>query len=91
MVGKEHYIEVFVDTPLEICEQRDTKGLYAQARRGEIRGFTGIDDPYEVPQHPELRIETTNYTAEENARQILAMLIDRGFVRRETLLGLNGH
>jgi sulfate adenylyltransferase len=91
MVGKEHYIEIFVDTPLEVCEQRDTKGLYARARRGEIKGFTGIDDPYEAPQHPELRIETINHSAEENARQILAMLIERGFVRREALPGVNGN
>jgi sulfate adenylyltransferase len=49
MVGKDHFIEVFVDTPLEVCEQRDTKGMYAKARRGEIKGFTGIDDPYEEP------------------------------------------
>jgi sulfate adenylyltransferase len=91
MVGKEHYIEIFVDTPLEVCEQRDTKGLYARARRGEIKGFTGVDDPYEAPQHPELRIETINHSAEENARQILAMLIERGFVRREALPGVNGN
>lgn len=89
MVGKEHYIEVFVDTPLEICEQRDTKGLYAQARRGDIKGFTGIDDPYEAPQHPEVRIETISHTAEDNAHQILKMLVDRGFVRPETLPGLH--
>jgi len=48
MVGKGHYVEVFVNTPLEVCEQRDAKGLYAKARRGEIKGFTGIDDPYEA-------------------------------------------
>lgn len=52
MVGHKRFIEVFVDTPLDICEERDTKGIYAQARRGEIKGFTGIDDPYEAPQHP---------------------------------------
>lgn len=90
MVGKEHYIEVFVDTPLEVCEQRDTKGLYAQARRGEIKGFTGIDDPYESPQHPEIHIETLSHTAEENAHQILKMLVDRGFIRPEPEV-LNGN
>jgi len=51
MVGKDRYIEVFVDTPLEVCEQRDENGLYAKARRGEIKGFTGIDDPYEDMLH----------------------------------------
>ena len=82
-IGQDHYLEVFVDTPLEVCEQRDTKGLYARARRGEIAGFTGIDDPYEAPQHPELTIETLEHSAEENARTVLNMLIERGFVRTE--------
>jgi sulfate adenylyltransferase len=82
MVGKDHYVEVFVDTPLEVCEQRDTKGLYAKARRGEIKGFTGIDDPYEPPRHPEIRLDTVNHTAEENAHLILDYLIERGFIRR---------
>lgn len=84
MVGGDNYIEVFVDTPLEVCEQRDTKGLYARARRGEIVGFTGIDDPYEVPQHPELTIETLHHSPEENARTILNMLIEQGFVRTDS-------
>jgi sulfate adenylyltransferase len=84
MIGQENYIEVFVDTPLEVCEQRDTKGLYARARRGEIQGFTGIDDPYEKPQHPEITIGTLNRTPEENAREVLRMLIDKGFVRTDT-------
>lgn len=81
MVGQENYIEVFVSTPLQVCEQRDTKGLYARARRGDIVGFTGIDDPYEAPQHPEIVIETLNSTPEENARLILARLIEQGFIR----------
>jgi bifunctional enzyme CysN/CysC len=51
------FVEVFVDTPIELCEQRDPKGLYAKARRGELTGFTGIDDPYEPPTAPELRLE----------------------------------
>lgn len=83
MVGSENYIEIFVDTPLEVCEQRDTKGLYARARRGDIQGFTGIDDPYEAPQHPEITIETLNYTPEENAHRVLNMLIEKGFIRTE--------
>ena len=81
MVGKEHYVEVFVDTPLEICEKRDNKGLYERARRGEIQEFTGIDDPYEPPQHPEVRLETIEVSAEENARKIETYLLDRGFLR----------
>jgi sulfate adenylyltransferase len=83
MVGKDHYIEVFVDTPLEVCEQRDAKGLYAKARRGEIKGFTGIDDPYENPLHPEIQLDTVSYSPEENARRILEYLQGRGFVRHE--------
>lgn len=81
MVGRDHYVEVFVDTPLEVCEQRDGSGLYAKARRGEIEGFTGIDDPYEPPQHPEVRLDTAHHTAEENARVILEYLKECGFVR----------
>lgn len=81
MVGRDHYVEVFVDTPLEVCEQRDGSGLYAKARRGEIEGFTGIDDPYEPPQHPEVRLDTAHHTAEENARAILEYLKECGFVR----------
>ena len=81
MVGKDHYVEVFVDTQLEVCEQRDVKGLYAKARRGEIRGFTGIDDPYEPPHHPEIQLDTVNNSPEENARMILDYLQEKGFVR----------
>jgi sulfate adenylyltransferase len=81
MVGQDHFVEVFVDTPLEVCEQRDTKGLYARARRGEIKGFTGIDDPYEPPENPEIVLDTIAHTPEENARLILNYLIARGFVR----------
>ncbi len=81
MVGQGHYVEVFVDTPLEVCEQRDVKGLYAKARRGEITGFTGIDDPYEPPQNPEIVLDTVNHTPEENAHLILDYLIEQGFIR----------
>ncbi|MFW6069136.1 MAG: bifunctional sulfate adenylyltransferase/adenylylsulfate kinase [Chloroflexota bacterium] len=85
-VGKEHYVEVFVDTPIEVCEQRDTKGLYARARRGEITGFTGVDDPYEPPLHPEIKLDTVLYSAEENARRILDYLMRRGYVRADEAL-----
>ena len=60
MVGDEHFVEVFVDTPIDVCEQRDVKGLYARARRGQITGFTGVDDPYEEPINPEITLETLN-------------------------------
>ena len=83
MVGDGQFIEVFVDTPLAVCEERDAKGMYAKARRGEIKGFTGIDDPYEAPESPEITLDTVRYTAEENARRIVDLLVEMGFVRRE--------
>ena len=81
MVGPDRFVEVFVDTPLEVCEGRDIKGLYAKARRGEVKGFTGIDDPYEPPHNPELVLDTVKQGVEENARRILGHLVERGFVR----------
>lgn len=81
MIGEDRFVEVFVDTPLEVCEARDPKGMYARARRGEIDRFTGIDDPYERPVDPELSIETVGTSPEVNAERILAELVDRGFVR----------
>lgn len=68
------YIEVFVDTPLAVCEQRDPKGLYAKARAGEISGFTGIDDPYEEPLSPELRLDTTTTDVDRAVALILERL-----------------
>ena len=81
MIPPGQFVEVFVDTPLEVCEARDSKGMYAKARRGEIRNFTGIDDPYEAPLKPEVRLETTAQNAEENARIILQYLGKEGFIR----------
>lgn len=83
MVGGDNFIEVFVDTPLAVCEERDSKGMYAKARQGEITGFTGIDDPYEAPEHPEFVLDTVASSAESNARDILDLLMRRGFVRAE--------
>ncbi|MFN8529083.1 MAG: bifunctional sulfate adenylyltransferase/adenylylsulfate kinase [Anaerolineae bacterium] len=80
MVGGDQFVEVFVDTPLEVCEQRDVKGLYAKARRGELKEFTGIDDPYEAPLNPELTLNTVENTPEENAHAILNYLAEQGFV-----------
>lgn len=90
LVGVEHFVEVFVDTPLEVCEARDTKGMYAKARRGEIKAFTGIDDPYEPPEQPEIRLDTVTHTPEENARLILHHLLQCGFVRTQTAMLRNG-
>jgi sulfate adenylyltransferase len=81
MMDEDQFIEVFVDTPLSVCEQRDVKGMYAKARRGEIKEFTGISDPYESPLNPEITLETVSHTPEENARRIMAELARRGFVR----------
>ena len=74
MLDEGEFVEVFVDTPLEVCEQRDVKGLYAKARAGELPNFTGISSPYEAPQDPELRIDTTALSAEEAAEQIIDYL-----------------
>ena len=81
LIGTERFIEVFVNTPIEECERRDSKGMYLKARRGEIKNFTGIDDPYEPPLQPELELNTTTHTAEENARLIIDYLTERGFVK----------
>jgi sulfate adenylyltransferase len=83
MVGADRFVEVFVDTPLDECERRDAKGMYAMARRGEITGWTGIDDPYEAPARPEVALETLQASAEDNARRILDHLAKEGFVRRK--------
>lgn len=80
MIGGDKFILVYVNTSLEICEQRDTKGLYAKARRNEIKGFTGIDDPYEVPLDTDLVLETVDCSPEDNARRIITLLEERGFV-----------
>jgi len=82
MVGADNFFEVFVDTPMAVCEQRDPKGIYAKTRRGEIKSFTGIDDPYEAPEKPELILDTVSHSAEENARVILARLIEAGFLMK---------
>jgi bifunctional enzyme CysN/CysC len=71
------FVEVFVDTPIEVCEQRDPKGLYARARAGEITGFTGIDDPYEAPDSPELRLVPDHGDPAAMAARVAALLDDR--------------
>ena len=80
-VGADRFIEVFVNTPLSVCEERDTKGMYARARRGEIKEFTGISDPYEAPQNPEIDLDTVANSAETNAALVLDHIKDQGFVR----------
>jgi sulfate adenylyltransferase len=80
LVGDENFITVFMDTPIEVCESRDVKGLYARARRGEITGFTGVNDPYEPPVEPEIALKTVDVTPEENARIIIHYLVEQGFL-----------
>lgn len=80
LIGNDRFIEVFVNTPLEECERRDIKGMYRKARLGELKNFTGIDDPYEPPMSPELELNTLTHTAEENARLIIDYLKERQFL-----------
>jgi adenylylsulfate kinase len=74
------FLEVYAKAPLEVCEERDVKGLYAKARSGEIKEFTGISDPYEPPEDPEILVETDKQSPEESATQILAFLEDRELI-----------
>ena len=80
MVGEENYMEVFVDTPVSVCEVRDVKGMYAQAKNGKLKGFTGVDDGYEPPFAPELTINTVNISPRESAEKILHFLMEKGFI-----------
>jgi bifunctional enzyme CysN/CysC len=80
LVANDEFIEVHVDTPLQECARRDPKGLYAKAKDGRIKNFTGLDAPYEIPESPELRLATMNETAERLADRIIRILIDRGHV-----------
>lgn len=81
MVLEDHFIEVFVDTPLEVCEERDIKGLYAMARSGKLKNFTGIDDPYESPIEPEITLKTVGVSPQENAKIIIDYLVKKGFLQ----------
>ncbi|CDD82087.1 adenylyl-sulfate kinase [Bacteroides sp. Marseille-P3684] len=74
IIGEQDFYEVYVSTPLEECERRDVKGLYAKARRGEIRDFTGISAPFEVPEHPALSLDTSQLTVEESVDRILKLI-----------------
>jgi len=80
LVDDGEFIEIFVDTPLAVAEERDPKGLYKKARRGELKNFTGLDSPYERPEHPEIRIDTTVNTPENAADLIIRTLEQRGAV-----------
>ena len=77
IIGDTDFVEIFIDTPLEVCEQRDVKGLYKKARSGEIKSFTGISSPYEAPSKPDIRIETVGKSAEECAKEIVEKIAGR--------------
>ena len=81
MMSDNAFIEVFVDTPLDLCEQRDVKGFYAQAHAGKIKGFTGVDDPYEPPLAPEIHLAAAYATPTQHAERILQFLLARGLLR----------
>ena len=76
IIGAEDFLEVYVSTPLEVCEQRDVKGLYAKARRGEIKEFTGVSAPFEVPEHPALSLDTSVLTVEESVEKVLELILN---------------
>jgi len=80
LLGHGEFVEVFVDTPIEVCEQRDPKGLYKKARAGQIPEFTGISAPYEAPLSPELVLETAGRTVDECAQDVVDYLVSHGFI-----------
>ena len=85
LVGPGEFVEVFVDAPFAVAEARDPKGLYRKARRGELRQFTGIDSPYEAPEHPEVHIDTSHATPERAASAVLQYLSHAGLLERSSL------
>ncbi|WP_195500768.1 adenylyl-sulfate kinase [Bacteroides clarus] len=77
IIGKDDFLEVYVSTPIEECESRDVKGLYAKARRGEIKNFTGISAPFEAPAHPALTLDTSALSLEESVNKLLELILPR--------------
>ena len=77
VIGQEDFYEVYVSTPLTECERRDVKGLYAKARRGEIKNFTGISAPFEAPLHPALTLDTSKLSLEESVNQLLDLILPK--------------
>ena len=75
IIGEDDFIEIFIDTPLDVCEERDTKGLYAKARAGELKDFTGISAPFEAPQNPSLVLKTENKSVEESTKEVLEFIL----------------
>lgn len=77
IIGSDDFFDIFISTPLEECEQRDVKGLYAKARRGEIKNFTGISAPFEAPEHPALSLDTSKMSLEESVRSLLELILPK--------------
>ena len=77
IIGKDDFVEVYVSTPIEECERRDVKGLYAKARRGEIKNFTGISAPFEAPEHPALTLDTSVLSVEESVGKLLELILPK--------------
>ena len=77
IIGEDDFMEVYVSTPIEECERRDVKGLYAKARKGEIANFTGISAPFEAPEHPALSLDTSVLTLEESVNQLLEIILPK--------------
>ena len=75
IIGKENFLEIYVNTPIEECERRDVKGLYAKARRGEIKDFTGVSAPFEAPEHPALSLDTSVLSLEESVNKLLGLIL----------------
>ena len=82
IIGKDDFVEVYVNTPIEICEQRDVKGLYAKARRGEIKEFTGVSAPFEAPENPDIEIDTSVLSLEESVGRLLELILPRVEVKK---------
>ncbi|MGR5146640.1 adenylyl-sulfate kinase [Photobacterium alginatilyticum] len=80
LVNNDEFVEVYIDTPLEVCESRDPKGLYKKARAGEIKNFTGIDSSYEAPISPEVHVKTAELSIEECAGQVVSYLAEKGYI-----------
>ena len=77
IIGNDDFIEVFVNSPFDVCEKRDVKGLYSRARKGEIKDFTGIDSPYEIPENPDIEVKTSGMTVDESLRKILEFVLPK--------------
>lgn len=82
IIGKDDFVEVFVSTPLEECEKRDVKGLYAKARRGEIKNFTGISAPFEAPEHPDITLNTSKLPVEESVKILLDYVLPKAVLKK---------